>query len=147
MGGKPWDILALGAPGAPNGEMRHLTYKAMGLSDAPPCAELDVVLQALCSVFQAPYGSLALYTEGRCWLVSTVAMPGGDLSWRVSACPWNLLVPQPQTLVCGDLKEDARFENQPWTLSGLRCYCSAPLLATNGHRLGTICFMDKEPRV
>jgi len=29
----------------------------------------------------------------------------------------------------------------------VRFYCGAPLVASNGHRLGTLCFADVKPRV
>lgn len=28
----------------------------------------------------------------------------------------------------------------------MRFYCGAPLVASNGHRLGTLCFADVKPR-
>jgi GAF domain-containing protein len=30
---------------------------------------------------------------------------------------------------------------------GVRFYCGAPLVSSSGHRLGTLCFADSEPRV
>jgi GAF domain-containing protein len=50
--------------------------------------------------------------------------------------------------VCGDLLQDARFADQSWVggEKGWRCFVSSPMLASNGHRLGTICFMDGAAR-
>lgn len=92
------ELMALGPPRAPNEDERALTAKAVNLDflRTNPCPELDAVLRALCAVFDAPYASVALYADGRCWLCNTVSIPTGDLPWRFSACPWNLTVTQPQ---------------------------------------------------
>ena len=29
---------------------------------------------------------------------------------------------------------------------GVRFYCGTPLIGSNGHRLGTLCFVDDKPR-
>ena len=29
---------------------------------------------------------------------------------------------------------------------GVRFYCGTPLIGSNGHRLGTLCFVDSKPR-
>lgn len=144
--GAPWDLLEAGVPNPPNNEERWLTNKALGWFTAPECTELKLLVDTLCRVFQAPYSSMALYYNNCCWLAHTCGFDNGMLAWKVAACPWNCLYKQPQTIVCGELQEDARFHHQVWVQNGLRCYCSAPLLASNGHRLGTVCFMDTVPR-
>jgi hypothetical protein len=63
--GEPHDVLTHGPPRAPNEDRRIETVEAMGLrnlgtsEDLPKCAELDVLLQAVCKVFKAPYSSVA----------------------------------------------------------------------------------------
>uniref|UniRef100_A0A7S3QZQ4 GAF domain-containing protein n=1 Tax=Dunaliella tertiolecta TaxID=3047 RepID=A0A7S3QZQ4_DUNTE len=141
------DSLALGPPVCANEAGRIETFTALGLDKVvKPCPELDFVLQAVCRAFSAPYASLSLYYNKTCWLANTVGFPNGGIAWNLSGCPWALMVQTPQTIACGDLREDARFADQPWTHSGLRTYCSAPLLASNGERLGSCCFLDYLPR-
>jgi GAF domain-containing protein len=44
--------------------------------------------------------------------------------------------------------QDARFCNSPVAKQyGVRFYVGAPLVSSSGHRLGTLCFADSEPRV
>lgn len=51
-------------------------------------------------------------------------------------------------MVIPDATKDARFAENPYVKShgGVRFYCGAPLVASNGHRLGTLCFADSKPR-
>ena len=44
-----------------------------------------------------------------------------------------------QSLVVSDATKDARFSGHPYVLSGdLAFYAGVPLVASNGHRLGTL---------
>lgn len=46
----------------PNANFVPVSFQqAMGLQTMSPCSELDVVLSTVCSIFDAPYASLALY--------------------------------------------------------------------------------------
>jgi hypothetical protein len=54
-------------------------------------------------------------------------------------CRWTLTTPQPQPLIIPNAHADARFANHPYVKSGdLGFYAGTPLLASNGHRLGTL---------
>lgn len=98
--------------------------------------------QLIADVFSSKFSAVALFAESRCWIAAAVGVPLGHLQWRISACPWDLLCPTPTTLVCENMAEDARFEHQPYTTAGWRTYVSSPLVASNGHRIGTVCFLD-----
>ncbi|KAF5839106.1 hypothetical protein DUNSADRAFT_1504 [Dunaliella salina] len=138
--------LAAGPPLCAGEASRIQTFEAYGVDKLfAPCRELDTVLQALCRVVSTPYACFSLYHNKTCSLVNTVGFPGGKLQWNLTACPWNLTVKMPATIACGDLLEDARFADMPWTHQGLRTYVSAPVLASNGERLGSCCFMDNVP--
>ena len=75
--------------------------------------------------------------------------PSGEFPWRWTLCGWSLAFKNPQILVIPDTHEDARFaQNLKVTKPPhVRFYCGAPLVASNGHRLGTLCFADVKPRV
>lgn len=40
-----------------------------------------------------------------------------------------------------------RFKHNPYVngVPPVRFYCGTPLIASNGHRLGTLCFADQKP--
>lgn len=64
----------------------------------------------------------------------------------VAMCPWTLLTPTPLVMAVGDLQQDARFHGNVHCCAGTRAYLTAPLVASNGHRLGAVCFVDPQPR-
>jgi GAF domain-containing protein len=49
-------------------------------------------------------------------------------------------------MAVGDLQQDARFHGNVHCCAGTRAYLTAPLVASNGHRLGAVCFVDPQPR-
>ncbi|KAK9826029.1 hypothetical protein WJX74_006733 [Apatococcus lobatus] len=66
----------------------------------------------------------------------------------VAFCSWALLPKNPEMLVVEDTKLDGRFRDHPVVVSEpfIRFYAGAPLIASDGHALGTLCGMDFEPR-
>ncbi len=50
------------------------------------------------------------------------------------------------TLAVGCLDHDCRFAGNVHHRSGVQSFLAAPLLASNGHRLGAIVIMDRVPR-
>lgn len=51
-------------------------------------------------------------------------------------------------MIVNDVLQDGRFCNSPVAKQyGVRFYVGAPLVSSNGHRLGTLCFADSKPRV
>lgn len=75
-------------------------------------------------------------------------IPRGDFPWRWTLCGWSLAFKNPQILIIPDTQLDSRFAHnlkvtQP---PHVRFYAGAPLIASIGHRLGTLCFADVKPR-
>ncbi|KAK9868321.1 hypothetical protein WJX84_010923 [Apatococcus fuscideae] len=66
----------------------------------------------------------------------------------VAFCSWALLPKNPEMLVVEDTLLDGRFRDNPVVVGEphIRFYAGAPLIASNGHALGTLCGMDFEPR-
>jgi GAF domain-containing protein len=51
-------------------------------------------------------------------------------------------------MIVNDVSQDARFCHSPVAKQyGVRFYVGAPLVSSTGHRLGTLCFADSQPRV
>ncbi len=58
----------------------------------------------------------------------------------------TLLTPNPMTLAVGDLSSDSRFNGNCHNAAGTQSYLTAPIVASNGHRLVAICFVDQKTR-
>ena len=59
---------------------------------------------------------------------------------RWSFCAWTLAPTHHQVMCIEDTHEDARFSENKFVLGSphIRFYCGTPLVASNGHRLGTL---------
>ncbi|KAL6751941.1 mixed lineage protein kinase [Haematococcus lacustris] len=151
--GLPYQVHHLGPPRPPCEAERMETLCALGPmnNDRAPDPEISSILRLVASVFNAPAALCALFDEKRVFISEQAGdvVPAGDFPWRWTLCGWSMAFKNPQVLVIPDTFKDVRFTNNPkCTVSpGVRFYCGAPLIASNGHRLGTLCFADVKPRV
>ncbi|KAK9808830.1 hypothetical protein WJX72_004554 [[Myrmecia] bisecta] len=96
-----------------------------------------------------PVASTAKQTEhlsnGNSSIPPTAVETGRDSSF----CAWTLLPLHPEVLVVQDAQEDVRFKDNPLVLGDpfIRFYAGAPLVTSTGHRLGSLCLIDRKPRV
>lgn len=147
LGGQVYNIAQFGPPIAPNEEERKLTVNALGLRDHPKCEHLDALVQFMWKYFDASFASITFFSDNDVWIGSGAGLAAdGPGVWKYTACPWVFLAQNHQVLVIEDFREDARFSETVWPQYGLQSHVSAPLVASNGHRLGTICFGDFRPR-
>jgi GAF domain-containing protein len=81
-------------------------------------------------------------------LAVTAHLQEGDFPWRYSMCGWTMASERHCVMIVNDVLQDARFCQSPVAKKyGVRFYVGAPLVSSNGHRLGTLCFADSQPRV
>ncbi|MEW5300051.1 MAG: hypothetical protein WDW36_003011 [Sanguina aurantia] len=117
--------------------------------DAPPDPEVACILKLVASIFDAPAVLVALFDDKRIFVRDTEGnFERGDFPWRWSFCAWTLASQADSIMVIEDAQKDARFCDNAMVRgpAGIRFYCGAPLVASNGHRLGTLCIADQKPR-
>lgn len=90
--------------------------------------------------------SVTLLDSDHVWICAASGMGACHKPWSIAMCPWTLLSPSPLTLAVESLADDARFSGSVHAQAGTKSYLTAPLVASNGHRLGAICFTDTETR-
>ncbi|GAX84204.1 hypothetical protein CEUSTIGMA_g11627.t1 [Chlamydomonas eustigma] len=155
--GLAYQAFALGCPRPPREEERVKTLEALchNYDINVDNAELDSILLVLNHVFNAPISMVVLFkgaipnsSPGNNLVYVKEGM-GVDYLWRWSFCGWSMWTsPNPQIMVIPDAQQDARFCDNPYVKEPdgwLRFYCGAPLIASNGHHLGTLCFIDTSP--
>eukprot|EP00798_Chlamydomonas_sp_ICE-L_P002176 gene2176-12166_t len=149
--GLAYEVHYLGPPRPPCEDARLATTCALGKIDGGQDPEIANILRVIGGIFQSPVALCALFDKKRVFISDAEGgvVPRGDFPWRWTLCGWSLAFTSPMILVIPDTHEDARFrDNLKVTKSpNLRFYCGAPLIASNGHRLGTLCFVDTKPRV
>jgi signal transduction histidine kinase len=87
-----------------------------------------------------------LVDKERQWFKSEVGFGTNETGRKQGFCACALLLPEP--LIIPDTLDDARFSENPFVLGSpkIRFYAGAPLVAPNGHILGTVCVFDTKPR-
>ncbi len=121
-------------------------YSYSVLDTAPEQGYEDVT--ALASfICGTPFSTITLVDKDRQWFKSEVGFGTNQTGRADGFCACALL--SPETLIVKDTRLDPRFAENPFVLSGpqIRFYAGAPLVAPNGHILGTVCVFDTKPRV
>ncbi|PNW77428.1 hypothetical protein CHLRE_10g436100v5 [Chlamydomonas reinhardtii] len=157
--GLPYQFHHCGPPLPPCDDMRLRTINALKTAgsvkmdadaiDAPPDPEIASILKLVQSIFEAPAALVALFDDRRIFIRDAEgAFKRGDFPWRWSFCGWTMASRNDQIMVIPDALKDARFCNNEMVRGGpgVRFYCGTPLIASNGHRIGTLCFADVKPR-
>lgn len=126
--------------------LSHL--RSFDLLDTKAEGCFDDITQLLCSIFHAPIALVSLVDKERQWFKSVQGLEARETDRRSSFCAWTLLPVNPEVLVVEDALEDGRFKNNPLVEGPpyIRFYAGAPLVASNGLRLGSLCIIDKVPR-
>ncbi len=119
---------------------------ASGLLEAAADPALDAVVRRAARVFGAPICAVSLVAETRQVFKAAIGLGVPHTSRDVAFCAYAILDPDP--LVVLDAARDPRFADSTLVTGdpGIRFYAGAPLFGPTGHRLGTLCVIDIDPR-
>jgi PAS domain S-box-containing protein len=121
---------------------------ALGVLDTPAEALLDGLTRSAAAVCEAPIAMLNLVDRHRQWTKSQVGWSGcAEIPREESICA--LVVESAAWLEVPDTRSDPRVARKAYVSGGaqLRFYAGAPLTTPDGHVLGSLCVLDREPRV
>ena len=114
-------------------------------TDATP--EFDALVQAASLVCGVPISLISLVDSERQWFKANVGLPGVQQTARdVAFCHHAIL--SDELLEVHDATLDLRFAGSPLVTGrpDIRFYAGQPLRLPDGHRVGTLCVMDRQPR-
>lgn len=127
--------------------LRLAALKRFGVMDTPAEVDFDEISGLAAKLFQAPMALVSLVDSERQWFKSRIGLdlvqtPRGD-----SFCAHAL--GSDDVMVVQDALLDHRFRHNPLVTGppGIRFYAGAPLVTSEGYRLGTLCVLDTVPRV
>jgi len=115
--------------------------------DTLPEPAYDDVANLAAFIVGTPVALVSLIDAERQWSKAFKGMPGGDLPREQAFCSHAICTPN-EVMVVEDASQDARFADNPLVTGDthVRFYAGAPLVTPDGHALGTLCVIDRNPR-
>jgi len=133
-------------PLPPDESERLASLRALGLLDTEAEERFDRITHLARVLFDVPIVLISLVDADRQWFKSRQGLQAKETAREVSFCGHAIL--GAEIFEIPDATADARFRDNP-LVSGapdVRFYAGAPLSAPDGHRIGTLCLVDRKPR-
>ena len=126
---------------------RLAALKQLDVLDSGPEAEFDALVKVAALVCQTPICLISLIDTERQWFKANIGLPGVSETPRdIAFCAHAIL--GDELLEVPDASQDPRFFDNPLVASqpDIRFYAGAPILMNDGHCVGTLCVIDRQPR-
>ena len=136
------------APLPDNENARLAALQSYGILDTLPEQEYQDIVHLASVICGVPIAVMSLVDKDRQWFKAKVGLDAEQTERDVAFCAHALNQPN-EMLVVPDASRDDRFFDNPLVTGGLKIafYAGAPLRLDNGLVLGTLCVIDREPKV
>lgn len=116
--------------------------------DTDPELAFDDLTLLASHICGAPMAALSLIDDDRQWFKSKIGLTVSETARNISFCTHAIEKPDEMMIVPNALT-DRRFSNNPLVVDDprIRFYAGAPLITEDGQALGTLCVLDRVPRV
>lgn len=114
--------------------------------DTAPEEKLDNLAALASYICGTPISLISLVTQNRQWFKAKVGLEINETPRSMSFCQHAIL--EDDVLEIPDTMQDIRFFSNPLVTGNpnIRFYAGAPLVNTEGYKLGTLCVIDTQPR-
>lgn len=125
---------------------RLAAVRRYDILDSPPDGAFDRITALAARRLAAPISIISIVDEDRIWFKSHHGLAVQQIDREPGLCASAILGNAPYLIE--DAKKDPRSLANPLVAGdfGLRFYAAVPLTTGDGHNLGTLCVIDKEPR-
>ncbi len=134
-------------PPAPlNETARLISLHSLRILDTPSEERFDRVTRMAKRVFGVEICLISLVDTARQWFKSRQGLEACETSREISFCGHAIL--KDEVLVIPDASKDERFHDNPLVTDdpNIRFYAGCPIHGPAGHRIGTLCLIDRAPR-
>ncbi|MET0337095.1 MAG: GAF domain-containing protein [Caulobacter sp.] len=134
-------------PLALNEAHRLVALERTGLLDTPPEEAFDRLTWLAARALDMPISLVTLLTPARQWFKSRLGLDMAETPRSWAFCNYTLM--GKEVFSVEDLSADPRFAANPAVAvdDGFRFYAGAPILDEDGYPVGSLCVIDRKPRV
>lgn len=125
---------------------RIAALRGYSILDTPAEPEFDALVQQAAALMETPIALISLIDAHRQWFKARVGLDTQETPRSISFCTHAIM--GDDVMIVPDATKDVRFINNPLVIHdpSIRFYAGAILKDSNGHRLGTLCVIDKSAR-
>lgn len=125
---------------------RLAALRACKLLDTPPEALFDDLAELAGRICAAPMALISLVDEDRIWTKARFGVDVVEIDRAIAFCAHTIA--QRELFIVADAASDQRFADNPLVTAAphIRFYAGAPLLTADGHAIGTLSVIDRQPR-
>lgn len=135
------------APLPPDEQERVAALHELHILDTLTEERFDRLVRFVKQKLQVPIALISLVDTNRQWFKTCIGLPVSETSRDASFCAYAIL--GEGILVIPDATKDERFVDNP-SVTGppfIRFYAGCPLREPQGHKIGTLCLIDRLPRL
>ena len=126
--------------------LRLADLRSLNLLDTPPEERFDRITRLASAFFGVPTVYVAFIEDDRQWFKSTVGQCPSQTSRDISFCQYT--IHQNEPLIMPDTRRHPIGRDHPYVIGKpyVRFYAGVPLAGPRGHKIGSFCLVDTEPR-
>lgn len=131
----------------PNEAERLRRLRRFGILDTPPEPSFDRIARLAAQMLDCPVALVSLVDDRRQWFKARVGLDATETSREEAFCAHAIV--GDGIMVVPDAAADERFADNPLVVGepGVRFYAGAPLWVGEGMAMGTLCVIDRKPRM